>query len=55
VLQSVYRSFFRRLADGEFQFDGPDDLWRLLATITFRKVMNARKFHLRERSDARRE
>jgi RNA polymerase sigma-70 factor, ECF subfamily len=55
VLQSVYRSFFRRLADGEFQFEGPDDLWRLLATITFRKVMNARKFHLRECRDARRE
>ncbi|HEX3150553.1 MAG TPA: sigma-70 family RNA polymerase sigma factor [Gemmataceae bacterium] len=55
VLQSVYRSFFRRLADGEFQFDGPDDLWRLLATITFRKVSNARKFHLRARRDARRE
>jgi RNA polymerase sigma-70 factor (ECF subfamily) len=55
VLQSVYRSFFRRLSEGQFQLAGPDDLWRLLATITFRKVCNTRKYHLRDRRDARRE
>ena len=55
VLQSVYRSFFRRLGEGQFQFEGPDDLWRLLATMTFRKVCNACKFHTRDRRDARRD
>lgn len=55
VVQSVYRSFFRRLSDGQFQFDAPDDVWKLLATMTFRKACNARKFHQRERRDARRE
>lgn len=55
VLQSVYRSFFRRLNAGQFQFEGPDDLWKLLATITYRKVCNTRQHHLRECRDARRE
>ena len=55
VVQSVYRSFFRRLSDGQFRFEGPDDVWKLLATMTFRKACNTRKYHLRERRDARRE
>jgi len=55
VVQSVYRSFFRRLQDGQFQFDEAEDLWRLLAAMTFRKAINVRKHHLRLRRDARRE
>jgi RNA polymerase sigma-70 factor (ECF subfamily) len=55
VVQSVYRSFFQRLQDGRFSFDDSQDLWRLLAAMTFRKACNARKFHLRDRRDARRE
>lgn len=55
VVQSVYRSFFQRLNDGRFRFDDSQDLWRLLAAMTFRKACNARKFHLRDRRDARRE
>lgn len=55
IVQSVYRSFFRRLGDGQFQFGGPDDVWRLLAAMTFRKACNARKFHLRDRRDVRRD
>jgi hypothetical protein len=30
VLQSVYRSFFLRHAEGEFAFTGWDGLWALL-------------------------
>jgi RNA polymerase sigma-70 factor (ECF subfamily) len=55
VLQSVYRSFFQRLAAGEFAFDEPHDLWRLLAAITYRKTRNAATHHHRDRRDARRE
>jgi RNA polymerase sigma-70 factor (ECF subfamily) len=55
VVQSVYRSFFRRLADGRFQFEASLDLWRLLAAMTFYKVRNAIRFHQRERRDVRRE
>jgi RNA polymerase sigma-70 factor (ECF subfamily) len=37
VVQSVYRTFFRRFADGRFSLDGWDGLWALLTTITVRK------------------
>jgi RNA polymerase sigma-70 factor (ECF subfamily) len=37
VLQSVYRTFFRRHAEGEFVFDGWSGLWSLLTIITVRK------------------
>jgi RNA polymerase sigma-70 factor (ECF subfamily) len=55
VVQSVYRSFFRRLQDGEFAFDDSHDVWRLLAAITFCKSRNLIKFHHRLRRDVRRE
>ena len=38
VVQSVFRTFFRRSAAGEFRLDASDQLWRLLLTITLRKV-----------------
>src|SRR6266478_2806061 len=34
VMQSVFRSFFRRHADGKFELEGWDNLWSLLACIT---------------------
>ena len=38
VVQSVFRTFFRRTADGEFRLDGSAQLWRLLVRITLRKA-----------------
>jgi RNA polymerase sigma-70 factor (ECF subfamily) len=55
VVQSVYRSFFARVRDGEFSFDDSHDLWRLLIVMTLHKVDNTIKFHLRDRRDVRRE
>lgn len=55
VVQSVYRSFFRRLNDGCFTFEESNDVWRLLATMTYHKARNAIKYHQRERRDVRRE
>jgi RNA polymerase sigma-70 factor (ECF subfamily) len=37
VLQSVYRSFFIRQANSQFEIRNWDGLWGLLATITLRK------------------
>ena len=51
VVQSVYRSFFRRLQEGEFTFDDSHDVWRLLATMTYCKARNLVKFHQRHRRD----
>ncbi len=41
VAQSMYKSFCLRQQRGEFDLAGRDDLWRLLVTITLRKVRNA--------------
>lgn len=55
IVQSVYRSFFRRLNAGEFHFEESHDVWKLLAVMTYNKVNNTVKFHGRQRRDVRRE
>ncbi len=46
VLQSVYRSFFVRHAEGQFQLQDWDSLWALLTVITVRKCGQwADRFH----------
>lgn len=37
VLQSVFESFFRRHADGQFQLENWDGLWGMLVVLTVRK------------------
>ena len=39
VVQSAFRTFYRRNALGEFHIDSSVDLWRLLETITRRKIL----------------
>ena len=39
VVQSAFRTFYRRNAIGEFQIDSSGDLWRLLGTITRHKML----------------
>ncbi|HEV8001858.1 MAG TPA: sigma-70 family RNA polymerase sigma factor [Planctomycetaceae bacterium] len=41
VIQSVYRTFFRRVRQGEFQLDHWGCLWGLLTRITVRKCARA--------------
>ncbi len=55
VLQSVYRTFFRRAADGQFQLDDANDLWRLMCAITLTKVREKARFHFRQRRGVDRE
>ncbi len=40
IVQSVFVSFFRRHAKGEFYFEDWNDLWALLVKITVRKCAN---------------
>lgn len=37
VVQSVFRTFFRRCTDGQFLLANWDNVWRVLASITVRK------------------
>jgi RNA polymerase sigma-70 factor (ECF subfamily) len=39
VVQSAFRTFYRRNAQGEFHIDSSVDLWRLLETITRHKLL----------------
>jgi RNA polymerase sigma-70 factor (ECF subfamily) len=54
VLQSVYRSFFARARDGQFELDSWTDLWALLARITVRKCGHRVAYSFAARRDARR-
>jgi RNA polymerase sigma-70 factor (ECF subfamily) len=55
VIQSVYRSFFTRCAEGQFEIQDWEGLWGLLALITLRKCANRRTYHRARRRDVRRE
>ena len=55
IVQSVFRSFFNRNKSGRFQFQEPDDVWRLLAAITFRKVQRTIRFHQQQQRDVGKE
>ncbi|MEM8680218.1 MAG: sigma-70 family RNA polymerase sigma factor [Planctomycetota bacterium] len=55
IVQSVFRSFFRRNQEGQFAFDDSFDVWHLLAAITYRKVLNSIKHHYRDKRNPGRE
>lgn len=55
ILQSVYRSFFSRHAQGHFDLAGWDNLWDLLTLITIRKCDYRRKYFHAARRDVGRE
>jgi RNA polymerase sigma factor (sigma-70 family) len=50
VVQSAFRTFYRRSARGEFHIDSSTDLWRLLETITRHKLLK----HVEKLSTAKR-
>lgn len=50
VVQSVFRSFFSRHAQGQFQINDWDDMWHILVVITIRKCgRKAERFHAARR------
>src|SRR5262245_5432615 len=49
IVQSVYKSFFRRHAAGEFDFSNWDRLWGLLAVIAVRKCKRQMRAYRRAR------
>ncbi|HYT95490.1 MAG TPA: ECF-type sigma factor [Gemmataceae bacterium] len=52
VVQSVFRTFFRRSAGGEFQIDSSAQVWRLLVKITLLKVRAKGRYHTADKRDA---
>lgn len=55
VVQSVYRSFFAKASDGQFELKRSGDLWRLLSAITINKVLKKVEHHQALKRDYRRE
>lgn len=55
VLQSACRSFFRRVQDGQFEFDQDDDVWKLLVTISLNKLRSQVRRHSAAKRDASQE
>ena len=55
VVQSVFRTFFARSANGEFTIDSRAQLWQLLVKITVLKARQKGRHHTAEKRDARRE
>lgn len=45
IVQSVFRTFFRRARGGEFAIDQSVAVWHLLVKITINKVRRKAKFH----------
>jgi RNA polymerase sigma factor (sigma-70 family) len=45
VVQSVFRTFFRRSASGEFRIDSSAQIWQLLVKITLMKARGKARFH----------
>lgn len=55
IVQSVYRSFFTRAQDGQYELNRSGDLWRLLSAITINKVLKKVEHHEAQKRDYRRE
>jgi RNA polymerase sigma-70 factor (ECF subfamily) len=52
VVQSVFRTFFRRSDRGEFRIDSSAQIWQLLVKITIRKARAKARHHTADRRDA---
>jgi len=55
VVQSVCRTFLRRVEVGQFELDDSESLWRLLCAITLTKVREKARFHMRKKRSLDRE
>ena len=51
IVQSVFRTFFGRLKDGQFVFADQDDLCKLLVRITLHKTLRQVAFHKAAKRD----
>ncbi len=52
VVQSVFRTFFRRHEEGKFQIEHSQQLWQLLVTLTLCKTRSHARRHTAEKRNA---
>jgi len=53
VVQSVFRSFFRRASEGAYEVPAGEELWRLFLVMALNKVRNQGDFHTAAKRDVR--
>ena len=54
IVQSVFRTFFRRAGSGQYDVADGDDLWKLFLVIAFNKIRKASEFHHARKRDVHR-
>jgi RNA polymerase sigma-70 factor (ECF subfamily) len=54
IVQSVFRTFFRRAALGQFEVPHGEDLWKLFLVIALNKVRSAATYHRAAKRDVSR-
>lgn len=54
IVQSVFRSFFRRASEGDYDVPQGEELWRLLLVIALHKIRDSARLHSAAKRDARR-
>jgi RNA polymerase sigma-70 factor (ECF subfamily) len=54
ITQSVFRTLFRRLQDGQYDVPAGESIWRLLTTIALNKVRTQGAHHRAAKRDIRR-
>ena len=53
IVQSVFRTFFRRAASGQYEAPEGDELWKLLLVMALNKVRGRGAFHRARKRDIR--
>lgn len=53
IVQSVFRTFFRRASNGQYEAPEGDELWKLLLVIALNKVRSKGAFHRSGKRDIR--
>lgn len=54
IVQSVFRTFFRRVSGGQYDVGDREDLWKLLLVIALNKIRSTGAFHRAARRSIRR-
>ena len=53
IVQSVFRTFFRRAAKGQYDVPEGEEIWKLLLVIALHKIRDAGDYHRAARRDVR--
>ena len=53
IVQTVFRTFFRRAAQGQYSIVDGEDLWKLLLVIALNKIRKLSEYHRAKKRDIR--